>query len=96
MGSPLFGELNVELFKKNTKRKMRMVLLAAALGGWTHLVLGALGCGAYANPPDKVARYWREVLEEPIFQGRFKLVVFAILGPVSAPFLQEFGSAAIE
>lgn len=28
----------------------------------THLVLGALGCGAYYNPPEEVAKIFRKVL----------------------------------
>ncbi|EPE05828.1 hypothetical protein F503_08359 [Ophiostoma piceae UAMH 11346] len=51
-----------------TKLKMRMTLRAAASRGHDQLVLGALGCGVFANPPEEVARCWLEVLQEPEFQ----------------------------
>jgi uncharacterized protein (TIGR02452 family) len=92
MGSSFFGELDETLFVRHTKRKMRITLLAAAAGGWTHLVLGALGCGAYANPPEVVVRCWQEVLQEKILAGRFKVIVFSILGDVNRPFFEAFGA----
>jgi uncharacterized protein (TIGR02452 family) len=33
------------------------------------LVLGALGCGAFRNPPEEVAICWLEVLQEEEFGG---------------------------
>lgn len=41
------------------------------------LILGALGCGAWRNPPRDVARIFKEVLQK--VHGCFRLVVFAIL-----------------
>lgn len=98
MGSslPLLGELDLPLFIKHTKRKMRMVLMAALLTDHSQLVLGALGCGAYGNPPDVIARCWREVLESELFKNQFDKVVFAVLGPVNAEFFKEFGSEPTE
>ncbi|KAF5623891.1 mitochondrial chaperone BCS1 [Fusarium sp. NRRL 52700] len=52
-----------------TKLKMRLCLRMAARRNHGLLVLGALGCGAFRNPPEEVARCWLEVLEEPEFQG---------------------------
>jgi len=42
--------------------KARTIVQAAAQNGVTHLVLGALGCGAYGNPPGEVARIFKRVL----------------------------------
>jgi uncharacterized protein (TIGR02452 family) len=42
--------------------RVRTVVQAAAANGVTHLVLGALGCGAYGNPPREVARIFKKVL----------------------------------
>ncbi|EXK87178.1 hypothetical protein FOQG_09440 [Fusarium oxysporum f. sp. raphani 54005] len=52
-----------------TKLKMRLCLRMAARRNHGLLVLGALGCGAFRNPPKEVARCWLEVLKEPEFQG---------------------------
>ncbi|KAI1862866.1 hypothetical protein JX265_008912 [Neoarthrinium moseri] len=52
-----------------TKDKMRLVLRIAAAQGHELLVLGAIGCGAFGNPPREVARCWLEVLEEAEFRG---------------------------
>lgn len=45
----------------------------------THGVLGAMGCGAYRNPPREVARIYNEVVNEPEWNGVFEELVFAIL-----------------
>ncbi|KAI1071244.1 hypothetical protein LB507_009633 [Fusarium sp. FIESC RH6] len=52
-----------------TKLKMRLCLRMAAHRRHRLLVLGALGCGAFQNPPREIARCWLEVLKEPEFQG---------------------------
>lgn len=68
-----------------TKAKMRLALRAAArAGSGSHelLVLGALGCGAFRNPPGEVARCWLEVLDgEAEFAGGrwFREIWFAVL-----------------
>ncbi|KAM7206144.1 DUF2263 domain containing protein [Naviculisporaceae sp. PSN 640] len=72
------------IFKYNrernlTKDKMRLVLRMAASKGHTSIVLGALGCGAFENPPEDVAHCWLEVLREDEFSGNWwKDVVFAV------------------
>jgi uncharacterized protein (TIGR02452 family) len=69
--------------RAETKRKIRLTLRIAALGGHTKLVLGALGCGVFANPPNQVANCFIEVLREKEFQGGWwESVVFAILDNV--------------
>ena len=44
-----------------------------------NLVLGAMGCGAFRNPPKHIAELFRQVLNEPQYKGRFRRVVFAII-----------------
>ncbi|VUC22463.1 unnamed protein product [Clonostachys rosea] len=51
------------------KDKMRLCLRMAAQRDHGLLVLGALGCGAFRNPPREVAHCWLEVLKEAEFEG---------------------------
>ena len=62
-----------------TKDKMRTILRIAMEHGDEALVLGAMGCGAFANPPREIARLFHEVLTEKEFDRQFKEIVFAIL-----------------
>lgn len=57
-------------------RLMHLFSLAVAKGH-DALVLGALGCGAYGNPPDKVAETFKQVLGG--YAGMFAKIVFAVL-----------------
>lgn len=43
------------------------------------LILCPLGCGAFKNPPYDVAKFFKEILEEPEFKDKYEAVVFAIL-----------------
>lgn len=62
-----------------TKGKIRAILRIALLHYHTKLVLGALGCGSFGNPPQHVAQLFKEVLEEKEFKGHFEEICFAIL-----------------
>jgi uncharacterized protein (TIGR02452 family) len=61
-----------------TKTKIRTIL--RIVGKYKHdcLVLGAFGCGAFANPPNHMAELFREVLFEKEFISKFKLIIFSI------------------
>ncbi len=59
--------------------KIRTIYGAALAGGHDALVLGAFGCGAFRLRPDLVAALFRDVLFEPTFRDRFRVVTFAIL-----------------
>lgn len=65
--------------QEQTKDKIRTILRIAMEHCHDALVLGALGCGAFGNPPAQVAKLFHEVFEEPEFKNQFKKVVFAIL-----------------
>lgn len=58
--------------------RIRNILTAAELHGVQALVLGAFGCGAFANPPELVAQMFYEFLVEGEFRHAFREVVFAI------------------
>ncbi len=60
--------------------KIRTILNIALKFGHKTLVLSAFGCGAFRNPPEKVALLFKEVFEEPVYKGVFEKVVFAIKG----------------
>ncbi|CBX98194.1 hypothetical protein IAQ61_010292 [Plenodomus lingam] len=69
--------------RAETKRKIRLTLRVAATQGHGKLVLGALGCGVFANPPREVAQCFLEVFREREFAGGWwEEVVFAVLDNV--------------
>ncbi|KAH8727181.1 hypothetical protein GQ44DRAFT_704637 [Phaeosphaeriaceae sp. PMI808] len=69
--------------RAETKRKIRVTLRVAAMHGHTKLVLGALGCGVFLNPPKEVADCFLEVMREKEFQGGWwEEVAFAVLDNV--------------
>ena len=65
--------------KNITKQKIRTMFNLAIYWENDSIVLGAFGCGAFANPPDDVATLFKEVLEEPEYRDKFDKVVFAVL-----------------
>ncbi|KAK6515518.1 hypothetical protein TWF506_007851 [Arthrobotrys conoides] len=72
--------------------KVRQLLRIAALNGHRRLVLGALGCGAFKNPKQKVAEIFLSVLQETEFQGGWwKEITFACFdrdtSPASNPYI---------
>lgn len=70
IGQPESGDL--------LQRRIHRVLAIARAYGYSTLVLGAWGCGAFANDPARTARDFREALEKE-FSGAFAQVVFAIV-----------------
>ena len=86
---------------EGTKNKMRTILRIGLRHGHDSLVLGALGCGAFCNPPSHIAQLFHEVFEEPEFKDKYRLISFAILDDHNAhrshnpegnyiPFVKEF------
>ena len=61
-----------------TKEKIRTILRIAGKYNHDSLVLGAFGCGAFANPPNHIAKLFKEVFSEGEFSRAFKYVVFSI------------------
>lgn len=68
-----------ENFVEPTKRKIRAIYRTALKHHHKNLILGAFGCGAFKNPPNHIARLFREVLQEDEFDHCFEQLVFAIL-----------------
>lgn len=84
------------------KNKIRTIFRIGILHGHDALVLGALGCGAFRNPPHQVARLFHEVMNEPEFKDKYRRIVFAIIDDHNTcqqhnpegnfkPFVAEFG-----
>lgn len=70
--------------RAETKRKIRVTLRVAVSARHTKVVLGALGCGVFANPPGEVAMCFLEVLRETEFQGGWwEEVAFAVLDNIN-------------
>ena len=91
VGQPRSGDL--------LQKRIHRALAVASSYGYEVLVLGAWGCGAFGNGPDRTARDFREALEGE-YRGRFSEVVFAItdwsperrfLGPFRDVFHSELG-----
>ena len=69
VGQPESGDL--------LRRRISRVLQIAFVFGHSALVLGAWGCGAFGNDPQRTAKDFREALETE-FAGAFSQIVFAI------------------
>jgi uncharacterized protein (TIGR02452 family) len=63
------------------RQRLRLVLAIAARHHVQALVLGAWGCGVFANDPAQVARLFAEALADPAIRGRFRRLDFAIFDP---------------
>lgn len=73
--------------------RTRKMLKLAAFQKHEHLILGAWGCGVFANDPEMIAGIFHKLLTTEFF-GVFKVVHFAVLskdGKVIEPFTKYFG-----
>jgi len=61
------------------KGKIKMMLNLGLYWENDAIVLGAFGCGAYGNPPEEIARLFKEVLDQEEYRNKFSRIVFAIL-----------------
>lgn len=61
------------------KEKIRTIFRIGLQHGHDSLVLGALGCGAFRNPPRHIAHLFHEVIKEREFANKYRHIVFAIL-----------------
>ena len=62
-----------------TRCKVRAILRIGLKFGHDSLVLGAFGCGAFRNPPREMAEIFRDVMSEKEFEGKYRLITFAII-----------------
>ena len=62
-----------------TRNKIRTVFRIGLKYDHDALVLGAFGCGAFRNPPAEIAQLFHEVMEEPEFKDKYRLITFSII-----------------
>lgn len=60
--------------KKLMRNKIRAIFNIAMIYGHKTLILGALGCGAFNNPPEEVATIYKEVIAEYPFLTELSLL----------------------
>lgn len=86
-----------------TLDKIRTIFRIGVMQGHDSLVLSAMGCGAFANPPAHIAKLFHQVIKEDEFRYAFRLIDFAILDGYRTglrhnpegnllPFQREFGT----
>lgn len=73
-----------------TLSKIRHIFNVALENKHDSLVLGALGCGAYNNPPQHIAELFKKVIAE--YDGVFQTIVFPVLSFKSNPNFSIFKS----
>lgn len=103
----LNGKEIVDYAKEEDRQRIRASMItqlyAAYNKGYDTVILGAFGCGAYQNPPQAVAKLYKEVIDS-FFKKTFQHIVFAILDDPTAqgrhnptgnfkPFEECFGMA---
>ncbi|CAF2204419.1 unnamed protein product [Rotaria magnacalcarata] len=64
-------------FAVRTRKKIENLFSIALVNGYDTLVLSALGCGAFKNPPKHIALIFKSVILQ--FAGFFKEIVFSII-----------------
>ncbi|CAF3831627.1 unnamed protein product [Rotaria sp. Silwood1] len=64
-------------FAVGTRKKIENIFSIGYHHKHDSLVLSALGCGAFRNPPEHVAKIFRSVIEQ--YAGFFELIIFAII-----------------
>ena len=65
--------------------KIRTIYRIALLNGHDSLVPGAFGCGVFQLKPALVAGFFKQVLDEDEFRGKFHTIVFAMLEGKATP-----------
>lgn len=76
------------------RTKIRSMLALCVSEGIEVVVLSALGCGAFKNPPEKVSIAFKDVIEE--FAGLFREIYFGILGAPDARNVVTFAKTLVD
>lgn len=78
MGQVLLKGEDVKEAEQVMKRRMKLSLAIFAEQQCKHLILGAYGCGVFRNDPNKIAAWYKELLEE-FFLDKFESIIFAVM-----------------
>ena len=70
------GRLNTK-DRKITKYKIETIFKFAEANKNTNLVLGAIGCGVFKNPPEDIVEIYNECLRK--YNGVFENIVFSVM-----------------
>lgn len=73
-----FAKIGMDKYCETMRRRIANIIEVAKSAQADVLVLGASGCGAFANPPETVAKLFYEQLIEQDKAAFFERVVFAI------------------
>jgi uncharacterized protein (TIGR02452 family) len=66
----------VDNYEELTKNKIRLMLSIATKNNIDNIILGAWGCGVFGNEPSKMAKMFRDVINEGY---SFDNIIFAII-----------------
>lgn len=75
-GLPELDEEHRRGYENIMRHRVRRIFEVAAQENAEVLILGAFGCGAFRNPPDIIARVFREVTEE--YRHTFRAIEYAV------------------
>ena len=88
------GEYVEPIHRQWMRDKIKAIFAVALKNDNDSLVLGALGCGAFSNPPEAVAQLFREQLL--VHRGWFRKVFFAVLGAANCAVFRRVLGGQVE
>ncbi|CAF1367547.1 unnamed protein product, partial [Didymodactylos carnosus] len=71
------GDRLAPKYAVGTRKKIENLFAIAFVNGHDSLILSALGCGAFHNPPSHIASIFKTVIEQ--YAGFFRQIIFAIV-----------------
>ncbi len=90
---PVEDKISLKQAENAMDSRIQKLLLLLSTLGFTNIVLGAWGCGAFRNDPQVIAGLFKKHLfENPMFTDAFSHIVFAILDPKGEGNLEIFQS----
>ena len=72
-------EVSPAVLSRVMKSRLRKMFAVAAAHGYSSLVLGAWGCGAFGHDPYSVAKYFYDILMDEEYHKYFRTIAFAII-----------------
>lgn len=77
--NPYECKITLQKLKQLHESRAKQILNIALVNKADVLILGAFGCGAFKNPPEIVAKVYKEMLKE--YSHSFEVIEFAIYCP---------------